>query len=201
MSKAFANRKLIKHYHEPGDFHELTFTCYRRRPLLTNDDWRTRLSRSINDAIAEAAFELVGFVYMPEHVHLLVYPTLPEPDIGRFLARVKQPFSKQIKEILIANRSPLLNRLTVQERPGKICFRFWQEGPGCDRNIYSPEAVEASLNYIHNNPCKRGLCERATDWIWSSARYYLLTPPKQQFPELPFLHGIPWGAFDRDARR
>ena len=39
------HRKLVKHYHEPGDFHELTFSCYKRTPLLTNDDWRRRLSR------------------------------------------------------------------------------------------------------------------------------------------------------------
>ncbi len=76
-------------------------------------------------------------------------------------------------------------RLTVRERPGKECFRFWQEGPGFDRNLFSPDAIASSLEYIHNNPVSRGLCRRAVDWKWSSARYYLDVPPRQQHPRLP----------------
>jgi REP element-mobilizing transposase RayT len=41
----------------------------------------------------EAAMELLGFVFMPEHVHLPVYPRSPNPSISRYLARPKQPFS------------------------------------------------------------------------------------------------------------
>jgi putative transposase len=147
------------------------------------------------------SFDLVAFVFMPEHIHLLVFPTLPVPDLGRFLARLKQPFSKEIKQILVENNSPLLKNLTVRERPGKHCFRYWQEGPGFDRNIFSPEALQASIDYIHNNPVKRGLCRRVTDWKWSSARYYVLEPPKQQFPDLPIVAGLPLGAFDKGQSR
>ena len=64
MSRSTPYRKTIKHYHEPGDLNELTFSCYRRLPLLTNDDWRSRLSRCIDDAKEEAAMKLVAFVYM-----------------------------------------------------------------------------------------------------------------------------------------
>ena len=194
MGSFNGHRKSLRHFHESGDFHELTFSCYQRWQLIMNDEWRLLLSKCIDDAIVEAQFELVSFVYMPEHLHLLVYPTGKDVDIGKFLARVKQPFSKQIKDILIATRSTLLSRLTIRERPGKDCFRFWQEGAGYDRNVRSPEALEASINYIHNNPVRRGLCARATDWPWSSARYYLQLPTKQQFAGLPHIHGIPPGA-------
>ena len=138
--------------------------------------------------------EMVGFVFMPEHVHLLVYPTAANPSISRYLARIKQPFSKQIKDVLVAHGSRLLSRLTVRERPGKDCFRFWQEGPGFDRNLFSPDAISLALEYIHNNPVRRGLCRRAVDWRWSSARYYLDVPPRQQYPNLPMIHGLPEGA-------
>jgi putative transposase len=126
---------------------------------------------------------------------------LTDPDIGFFLARLKQPFSKAIKGLLAETQSPLLKRLTVRERPGKYCFRYWQEGPGCDRNIFSPEALSASIDYLHNNPVRRQLCPKATDWPWSSARYFLLDPPRQQFPELPCIHGVPQGAFDKGQPR
>jgi putative transposase len=185
------HRKRVRHFHESGHLHELTFSCYRRLPLLTNDVWRGLLARSLDAADREEGFELVAFVFMPEHVHLLVHPTGPDPSIGRYLARLKQPVSRQIRDILVRHDAELLRRLTVRERPGKTCFRFWQEGSGFDRNLFSPRAIEASLDYIHENPVKRGLCRRAVDWRWSSARFYRDEPPSRPQPPLPFLHGLP----------
>ena len=189
-----AHRKTVRHFHEVGHLHELTFSCHRRMPLLTNDAWRERLARCLDAAGRESAIQLVGFVFMPEHVHLLVYPTDRNPSISRYLARIKQPFSKQIKGILLERDSRLLSRLTVRERPGKECFRFWQEGPGFDRNLFSSEAIASSLEYIHNNPVNRRLCRRAVDWKWSSARYYLDVPPPRRNPSLPMIYGLPEGA-------
>ena len=145
--------------------------------------------------------ELAAFVIMPEHVHLLVYPRSETGDIDTYLKSVKEPFSKEIKKLLTASNNSLLKRLTVRERPGKTTFRFWQEGPGFDRNLFTSEAIAASIDYIHNNPVERGLCRRAADWKWSSARYYLLEPPRQQYPDLPFVPGLRPGALDRGQPR
>jgi putative transposase len=191
------HRKLVKHYHDPGDLHELTFSCYHRLPLLTNDSWRERLARCIDEASQQTGVELAAFVFMPEHVHLLVVPTTSTPAIDQYLAMVKQPFSKSMKEHLLEINSRLINRLTVQERPGKTCFRFWQEGPGYDRNMATPTVIQAAIDYIHQNPVRRGLVKRSIDWKWSSARWYLLDPPRQQLASLPFIHGLPAGALDR----
>ncbi|MCD4728564.1 MAG: transposase [Pirellulales bacterium] len=188
------HRKTVRHFHEVGHLHELTFSCYRRMPLLTNDTWREILAKCIGAAGEETAIELVGFVFMPEHVHLLVYPKTVNPSISLYLARLKQPFSKHIKDILVGQHSRLLSKLMVRERPGKECFRFWQEGPGFDRNLFSPKAISSSLEYIHNNPVSRGLCRCAVDWKWSSARYYLDVPSRQQHPSLPMIHRLPEGA-------
>ena len=153
-------------------------------PLLTNDVWRGILAESLDAACATEGFGLVAFVFMPEHVHLLVVPLTAKSDISRLLARTKQPASKNIKQLLVNSNSALIEKLTVRERPGKCCFRFWQEGPGFDRNIFSPEAIAASIDYIHMNPVKRGLCEKATDWKWSSARFYLNEVVDSDLPDL-----------------
>jgi putative transposase len=65
---------------------------------------------------------------MPEHVHLLVYPTTPQPRLDLLLKAIKRPFSFRVKQALVAARAPLLRELTVRERPGVERFRFWQEG-------------------------------------------------------------------------
>lgn len=166
------HRKRVRHYEGNGHLHELTFSCYQRRPLLTNDVWRGILADRLRAACEIECFQLVAFVFMPEHVHLLTLPRNNDAKVSRLFARTKQPTSKSIKQLLETRGSALLDDLTVRERPGKHCFRFWQEGPGYDRNIFSPQAIEASIEYIHQNPVRRNLCQRSTEWKWSSARYY-----------------------------
>ncbi len=111
------HRKTIRHYHEPGHLHELTFSCYQRRPLL-NAERLPLLARSIDSACAELSLDLVAFVFMPEHVHLLVSLRNPALSIGLFLARIKQPFSKQVHQALKIEDETLLKTLYVRERPG-----------------------------------------------------------------------------------
>jgi putative transposase len=184
------HRKRIKHYHEPGDLHEFTFSCYHRWPLLTNDLWRKTLSKHITNSLSKHRFQLVAFVYMPEHVHLLTFPLDPEPEIDQFLAHLKQPYSEEIHELLKASKASLLKRLIIRERPGRMVFRYWQEGPGFDRNLFTPQAVQACIDYIRNNPVVRKLCKRAVDWKWSSARRYLLPGASVDF-DLPPITPLP----------
>jgi hypothetical protein len=69
-------------------------------------------------------------------------------------------------------------------------FRYWQEGPGYDRNFTKPSTVLPAIDYLHHNPVRRGLVKRAVDWKWSSARYYWVDPPCQ-YPPLPTIHSLP----------
>jgi putative transposase len=174
--------KAIKHYHEFGDCHELTFSCYRQMPLLTNDIWRGLLAESVDRALVKHSLNLTAFVLMPEHVHLLVWPSEPTTaNISGFLKTLKLSCSTKIKRRLVEADSPLLERLTVRERPGKKVFHFWQEGPGYDRNLNSIAAVLSAIDYIHANPLRRGLCQEPHDWLWSSNRHYMADP---KFPPL-----------------
>jgi hypothetical protein len=49
---------------------------------------------------------------------------------------------------------------------------FWLPGGGFDTNIVDAKAVHAEIDYMHGNPVRRGLCERPTDWRYSSARFW-----------------------------
>ena len=62
MTLRVPHRKTVKHYDEPGYAHELTFSCYHRMPLLTDDRRRRLLSQSIDRAIEKQGFNLIAFV-------------------------------------------------------------------------------------------------------------------------------------------
>jgi len=172
MEQSPVFRKKVRHFNEPFHFHELTFSCYQRRPLLTNYMWCSMLSESIDRAMRRHGYSLVAFVYMPEHVHLLVFPQDEASLVDELLKAIKRPVSYRIKRLLIEKRSLLLQKLTVRQRPGVEAFRFWQEGPGYDRNLLTVEAALAAMQYIHLNPVRRNLVRCELDWHWSSARHY-----------------------------
>ena len=189
------HRKRVRHYDEPGHFHELTFSCFRRMPLLTNNTWRGMLSQSVDRAMAGQGYRLAAFVYMPEHVHLLVYPMSDSKGIAALLRAIKRPYSYRIKQLLIGEGSRLLGELTVRQRPGVETFRYWQEGPGYDRNLTETKTVLAAVDYVHLNPVRRGLCTAATAWRWSSMRHFTEEKPPDD-PLLPTVHGLPLEFFD-----
>lgn len=152
--------------------------------LLTNDLFRTWLARALDKALISHDFELSGFVFMPEHVHLLVYPQQEVYSMAAFQLSFKRPFSLRVKEHLQRVRSPLLEKLTIRERPGKIAFRFWQEGGGHDLNVWSEKYISTKLEYMHNNPVKRRLVTSPHRWRWSSWNIWH-RPDVQRDVELP----------------
>jgi len=190
MKRHLGQRKRVRHYHDPGHVHELTFSCCQRWALLTNDIWREMLSESIDRAMEGHRYRLTAFVFMPEHVHLIIYPLPEAGTIDALLKAIKRPFSYRVKLLLMQAKSPLLERLTIRQRPGVTTFRYWQEGPGYDRNLTETGAVLASIDYLHHNPVRRRLVGSAIDWKWSSARFYLVDPP-QHYAGLPTLHKLP----------
>jgi len=190
MKRRTRPRKTIQHFHDPGDLHELTFSCQDRRPLLTNDAWRMALAQFIDVSGEQFRFDLIAFVFMPEHVHLLVNPREEEPDIPGYLAGIKQRLATVAEADLQAHRSPLLARLTVRMPDGTDRFRYWLQGPGYDRNLRTQTAVRASIDYIHTNPVKRGLVRKNRQWNWSSARFYE-TDGQEYDPRCPRLQPLP----------
>ncbi|MFQ5686947.1 MAG: transposase [Candidatus Scalindua sp.] len=164
-------RKTIKHYNIPGHAHFLTFSCYRQLQLLNRDRTRYWLVNAIAEAKTKYRYSLWAYVIMPEHVHLLVYPLEQIYDISLFIKAIKMSVARKAKHYLQENKYGLLDKLTVKRGSRKV-FRFWQSGPGYDRNINTEEELFEKFNYIHNNPVKRELVSVPEEWTWSSASWY-----------------------------
>jgi putative transposase len=166
---ATRHRKTVKHYNEPGDAHFLTFSCYRRLSLLSKDRTRLWFLKALAEAREEHEFDLWAWVLMPEHVHLLIYPKLPDYKIDKILASIKRPVGSKAIGYLEAHASPFLERVTVHQR-NRTYRHFWQVGPGDDHNLYEARSIHNAIQYIHDNPVRRHLVKHAEEWIWSSAR-------------------------------
>ena len=146
-------RNPLQRRYGDGDLHFVTFSCFGWRPLLGTPDTRNCFVHVLAEVRTRRAFSLIGYVVMPEHVHLLITePSRGDPS--KPLQVLKQRASRN---------------LLPKRRDGDSCAEqhFWQRRFH-DFNVWSGKKITEKLNYMHLNPVKRGLVVHPNDWPWSS---------------------------------
>jgi putative transposase len=159
-------RKRLVRREIPGGVRFITFSCHRRLPLLRHP----RIACVFVDCLAEirarTGLGLYAYVVMPEHVHLLLTPG-PGRELAPALAAIKQRVATTAIGRWRELHAPILARVRVSAG-----FRFWQKGGGFDRNVRDEAEFTKAVQYIHENPVKRGIAARADEYAWSSARWW-----------------------------
>lgn len=100
-------------------------------------------------------YKLMAWCMMPNHVHVLIEPLIK-------LERIIQSWKSYTGRWALTHNAELGLRI-----PGKALWMpdYW------DRYIRNEKHLISTIDYIHNNPVKAGLCKTAEDWCWSSARF------------------------------
>ena len=158
----------MRRIERPGPDRFLTFSCRHRLPLFGNTRIRDLFAKHLDAARAGGAFLVHAWVVMPEHIHLLLFPTTEDGSLARDLGELKRAFAQDVIKRWRELEAPILARIT--EPSGG--FRFWQPGGGYDRLIYTYDEFWEKVDYTNSNPVRRGLVQLAIDWPWSSARAY-----------------------------
>lgn len=132
----------------------VTSTLRNREPPFSNPDLLAKVERQLMALFPTYAGALLGYVLMPSHVHLLI-----GCSSGAQLSRFKQTFkSLTARELFPGQGSVWVPRFD-------------------DLVIASEKQFWVKLNYIHENPVRKKLVPLATDWHWSSARFWMLNEP------------------------
>jgi len=172
----------LRHYDHLGTARFVTFSTYRREPLLTDDSIRRIIVEHLELVRRSFDVKLLSYVLMPEHVHLVIYP----PDgleLGRVIGEMK---SRSARAIFSQMGNPPQAAIkyppqavmkyppqAVGHRSSKpeIDRSFWLKR--CyDHNCRTPDTVREKIHYCHINPVKRGLVADPGDWYWSSYNWY-----------------------------
>jgi len=158
----------LKRYYGQGHLHFIIFSYYRRLPLLKNVRARYIFVKELAKVREDLGFHLLGYVVMPEHVHLL----MSEPNTGTpstVLHKLKLRVARKLRKPRRSVSTGQL-RLPFHER-GEALRAFWQ-ARFYDFNVYSKGKKTEKLNYMHANPVIRGLVKHPKDWPWSSWAFY-----------------------------
>ncbi len=160
--------KGLKRYFGQGHLHFLTFSCYRRLPLLGTLRMRNLFVKILGELREQYRFRLVGYVVMPDHVHLL----LNEPESAT-PSKVLQVLKQRVSPKARGKRRRGSGMQLRINFPGETAElrQFWQRR-FYDFNVWSQKKIKEKLDYMHVNPVKRALVDHPKDWPWSSWLFY-----------------------------
>ena len=152
-------------YDNDGHAQFVTFGCYRRRRQLDHPIMRDAVLSIFKGKLEQYRTHCSGFVIMPDHLHAIL--CFPGPNmLSDFMKAWKQTSSLHLKKLM---RGMLPNYSATYSRSEP----FWQ-AKYYPFNLFSERKAKEKLDYMHLNPVRAGLVERAIDWKWSSARYFEL---------------------------
>ncbi len=147
--------------------HFVTGTVVEWLPIFTSSACCDLLVQSFEFCRDQKRLQIHGWVILDSHFHaILSGPRLAETlrDLKRFTSR------SLIDKIRDEGRDWLLNQLAFYRAKYKdhSVHQVWQEGAHPEA-ILSDEMMLQKLEYLHNNPVKRGMVSAPESWRYSSA--------------------------------
>jgi putative transposase len=167
-----------RHYYGLNHLHYLTASTYRRARLFDSARFRKHFIQTLDELRSDLDFKILGYVLMPEHFHLLVWPCGPS-NPSQIVQSLKERTAIFMLKNLRQNRQfsrcrRMLEQLTL---PPTVHhhgpYRVWQRR-FYDLNVWTEKKRLEKLTYMHGNPVKRGLVTSPDQWPWSSFRFYYL---------------------------
>jgi REP element-mobilizing transposase RayT len=167
-----------------------TITVLDWLPVLIESRYIEPLLDSLRFCRQHKGLKLYAFVVMPNHVHVICSADsagaradsrtstsgeCDDPPLHNVMRDFKRFTSRQIHDRLKEDgRTTVLEWLrhaTQRARRERGELGLWQDGFH-PLALWSAAVVQQKLDYLHANPCRKGLVERPEQWWFSSAAQY-----------------------------
>jgi REP element-mobilizing transposase RayT len=163
----------------PDHIYFVTTSAVNRKNLFDSDVIKRLIVDCLDCSRLRERLKLYDFVVMPNHIHLIIQCRADDP-----LASVIRDLKKHISDRIIrqfrvkGDEKALKSLSSTVSRPDKQQYKVWEKGY-LAKDIFSTQFLQQKMTYIHHNPCQPHwkLVENPEEYIWSSARFYLLEEP------------------------
>ena len=153
----------------------ITNTIVEWQPVFVEIPLFETIIESWDYCCSKKDLHLHGYVIMPNHIHAMVSSNVSNHlseilrDMNRFTSQRITTLLKGMRRELLLN---IFHQAANEEGRGNR-YKVWQEG-------FHPVAIESGeffqqkIEYIHQNPVRKGYVEQPEHWRYSSARNYIL---------------------------
>jgi len=150
--------------------HFVTMTVVDWLSVFANPEVAAIILDSLRYIQEEKQAKLYAYVLMENHLHCVVQ----SDDLSKMLQSFKSYTARAIVDYFMEQKNVVMlsklkqNKLSHKKESE---HQLWQEGSHPEE-ITSDEMMRQKIDYIHNNPVRRGYVDEASDWRYSSARNY-----------------------------
>lgn len=166
----------------------ITNVAHDRLPVFRTDAMKKIVCAALDEARRSGGFAIFAYVIMPEHLHIITDGALKPSDTLRFLNGISS--HRVIDYLKEYNYTTSLAKLRDAPKARKHTYSLW-DGHSQALPLFSESLFMQRVNYIHQNPVRAGLVERAEDYRWSSIRRWNRWPREDE-PLLMDLDKIVW---------
>ena len=148
----------------------LTLTTIKWLPLFSKPEVAQIVFDSLRFLQEQQDIRVHAYILLENHIHLVLSSSHLSKQINRFKSYTARQALDYYQQ---SNNRFILNQLNFSVTPGphRQEYKFWQEGYH-PQEIQDEDMLLQKIEYIHNNPVKRGYVELPEHWLYSSARNY-----------------------------
>lgn len=166
----------------------LTSVANNRLPIFQTEKLKRLMCGAIDETRTSASLLLFAYVIMPDHIHVLIGSRRKPSEVLRYVNGIA---SRRIIDFLKEGGfESSLRKLSHSKGARQYKYSLWDHHPNV-KLVTTENGLMEKVNYIHQNPVRAGLVERAEDYRWSSVRCWQRKPLEDE-PLLMDIEQIAW---------
>lgn len=151
----------------------ITAVAKDRLTVFRTDTLKVISCDAPDEARRSGRFSIYAYVLMPDHLHAITDGNLKPSEVLRYLKGIIS--RRVIDHLKVHGHNASLQKLRHETRERAYRYSLWDH----HSNVFSvtnEDVFMQKVNYIHQNPLRAGLVERAEDYRWSSVRWWKRCP-------------------------
>jgi len=166
----------------------VTFTIVDWLPVFIDPEPIEIIINSLRFCYDSKHLLIHAYVIMPNHIHLIVSDAdYNNERLGKTLTDFRKFTGNGLADYIDANLSETLAQTIRVKQLNDRIRHVWQTGWHAEA-LYTEQFLMQKVNYIHENPIRKGFVKMPEQWRHSSAGYWL-NGETCEIPIVPFGHG------------
>ena len=145
----------------------LTSVSKDRLAVFRTDALKRVTAKALDEARHSGKFALYVYVIMPDHLHVITDSARSSEDTLRFINGIIS--HRVIAFLKEKSWASSLHKLRQETKPRHYKHSLWDHHPNA-KLLLTEKMLMERVHYLHQNPVRAGLVERAEDYLYSSVR-------------------------------
>ncbi len=154
-------------------FYYLTSVANNRLPVFRTDKIKEIVANALDKARKSSGILIFAYVLMLDHYHLITDGSRKPSEVLRYTNGITA--RRTIDYLKENNFTSSLEKLKQETKKREYKYSLWEHHPNAF-SLNNEATFMQKVNYIHQNPVRAELVEKAEDYLYSSARMWCKNP-------------------------